>query len=74
MPYIQIKPFSNLLNVTLHFGFTIYFKNGQKKRRRWYPSVEKKQKRTNSATIMISVDGKETIFPVKLKLQGEKFE
>ena len=35
---------------------------------------KKKQKRTNSATIMISVDGKETIFPVKLKLQGEKFE
>ena len=31
-------------------------------------------RKTNSATIMISVDGKETVFPMKLKLQGESFE
>ena len=33
--------------------------------------VERKQ---SSATIMISVDGKGTVFPVKLKLQMESFE
>ena len=27
-----------------------------------------------SATIMISIDGKGTVFPVKLKLQRESFE
>ena len=37
----------------------------------WGKKAEEKQ---NSTTIMISVDGKETIFPVKLKLQGESFE
>ena len=39
---------------------------------------KKKQKKTeekpNSATIIISVDDKGTVFPVKLKLQGESFE
>ena len=37
MPYIkniwQIKSLSNLLNVILHFGFTILFKKWAKKRR-----------------------------------------
>ena len=33
--------------------------------------IEGKQ---NIATIMISVDGKGTIFPVKLKLQEESFK
>ena len=33
--------------------------------------TEEKQK---SASIMISVDGKGTVFPVKLKLQEESFE
>ena len=33
--------------------------------------IEEKQ---NIATIMISVDGKGTIFPVKLKLQEESFK
>ena len=30
--------------------------------------LRKKKKKKNKATIMISVDGKGTIFPVKLKL------
>ena len=34
----------------------------------WGKKTEEKQ---NRATIMISVDGKGTIFAVKLKLQGE---
>ena len=47
-----------------------------KKRRRsmisfWRKKADKKQ---NSATIMISVDGKGTIFPGKLKSQGKSFE
>ena len=33
--------------------------------------IEEKQ---NIATLMISVDGKGTIFPVKLKLQEESFK
>ena len=32
------------------------------------------KEKQNRATIMISVDGKGTAFPVKLKLQGEYFE
>ena len=32
---------------------------------------KKSEEEQNSATIIISVDGKGTVFPVKLKLQGE---
>ena len=32
---------------------------------------KKAEEKQNSANIMISVDGKGTVFPVKLKLQGE---
>ena len=35
---------------------------------------KKTEEKQNSADIMISVDGKRTVFPVKLKLQGESFE
>ena len=35
---------------------------------------KKKQKKKNSATRMISVDRKGTVFPMKLKLQGELLE
>ena len=35
---------------------------------------KKTEEKQNSADIMISVDGKKTVFPVKLKLQGESFE
>ena len=35
---------------------------------------KKTEKKPNSATIIISVDDKGTVFPVKLKLQGESFE
>ena len=34
----------------------------------WQKKPEEKE---NRATIMISIDGKETAFPVKLELQGE---
>ena len=32
---------------------------------------QKAEEKQNSANIMISVDGKGTVFPVKLKLQGK---
>ena len=35
---------------------------------------KKSEGKQNRATIMISVDSKGTVFPVKLKLQGEYFE
>ena len=38
------------------------------------PFWGKKQKKKNCATIMISVDGKGTVFPMKLKLQGDSSE
>ena len=47
-----------------------YLKNGQYKKKR-YLSKEKKQWKQNSADIMIFVDGKETVFQVKLTLQVE---
>ena len=43
----------------------------KKKTTRSYLSEQKNRRKTNSATIMISVDGIGTVFPVKLKLQGE---
>ena len=41
----QIYTLSNLLNGVLHFDFTILFKKWAKKKRRWYLSEEKKQKK-----------------------------
>ena len=35
---------------------------------------KKTEEKQNSAAMMISVDGIGTVFPVKLKLQGESFE
>ena len=35
---------------------------------------KKAEEKQNSATTMISVDGKGTVFSMKLKLQGESFE
>ena len=35
---------------------------------------EKVEEKQNSATTMISVDGKGKVFPIKLKLQGESFQ
>ena len=53
------------------FRFTILLENGQKKKMMmffWGKQAEEKQ---NSATIMITVDEKATVSPVKSKLQGE---
>ena len=46
------------------------------KRKKQYDSFPRKkiEEQENSATIMTSIYGKGTVFPVKLKLQGESFE
>ena len=38
------------------------------------PFLKEKEEKQNSATTMISVDGKGKVFPIKLKLQGESFQ
>ena len=46
-----------------------------KQKKKMMPFLGKKaEENQNSAAIMISVDGKGTVFPVKLKLQGKSFE
>ena len=50
----------------------LYLKNGQKLKKKMITFPRKKtEKKQNRSTIMISVDGKGTVFPVKLKLHGE---
>ena len=57
--------------------FTLCFKflleNGSKEKK-LTPFWVKKQNKKNTATIMTTVDWKETVFPVKLKLQEEPFK
>ena len=60
----------------LHFLILqFYFKNEQNKTNKKKPFLRKKaEEKQNSATTMIFVDGKGSVFPMKLKLQGESFE
>ena len=52
-----------------------YQKKWAKRKKEMTPFYGKKtEEKQNSADIMISVDGKRTVFPVKLKLQEESFE
>ena len=66
MPYIANNNFKQLYKwcFTLWFDSLIY-KMGKGKKNR---------EKQNIATIMESVDGKGTVFPMKLKLQGEWFK
>ena len=68
----QISLFRNLLNVVLHFGCTKQWAKGKKGRT--HTSEAKTREKQNSVTIMISADRKGTVFPVKLKLEGESCE
>ena len=54
-------------------GLIFYLKHGQKKEDDIFLR-KKAEEKQNSASMMISVDGIGTVFPVKLKLQGECFE
>ena len=57
------------------FVLKFYLKTGQKKKEDdTFLCKKKTDEKQNSATMMISVDVKRTIFPMKLKLQGESFE
>ena len=44
------------------------------KEKKWHISEEKTEKKAKNYYQMISVNGKGTVFPVKLKLEGELFE
>ena len=50
-----------------------YWKNEQKKKEDDTFLRKKNEEKQNSATIRTSVDGKWTVFPIKLKLQVESF-
>ena len=61
------------------WSFTIWFYNfiknmGKRKKQDDTFLRKKTEKQQNSATIMTSVDGKGTVFTVKLELKGESFE
>ena len=49
-------------------------KEWEKEKRRRYISEEKTEEKQNSVTIMMSIDAKGTVFPVRLKLEGKSFE
>ena len=51
-----------------------YLKMGQRKKENDTFLKKKAEEKQNSAITMISVDGKGTVFPVKLKLQWGSFE
>ena len=58
-----------------HFSvLQFYLKNGQKKKENDNFLKKKAEEKQNSATTITSVDGKEIVFPMQLKLQGESFE
>ena len=62
---------SNLLNDDLHFGFTILFKRIGKRKKEDDTFLRKKiAKQQNSATIMISIDGKKTV-SLEKEIPGE---
>ena len=65
---------SSLLNGVLYFAFTILVKkNGKKKKRKMILSGEKNRRKTKQCYHNIYVDGKGTVFQVKLKLRGTLF-
>ena len=78
MPYIR-----NIAKATFKqftkYCFTLWFYNAIKtmgKRKTEDDTFLRKEteEKQISVIIMISVDGKGTVFPVKLKLEGETFE
>ena len=65
---------SNLVNGVSHFGFIFLLKYGKKKKQDDTFLRKTTRTETESPSIMISVDWKFTVFPVKLKLQGKSYE
>ena len=60
-----------MLNTALHFGFAKLLKQWAKEKKMIRKKTEENQ---NRITIMMSIDGKGTVFLVKLTLKGELFE
>ena len=61
----------------MHFSFILFLKQCAKEKDKndtFLREKNRKKKQQKSVTIKISVDGKRTAFPVKLKLDGELFE
>ena len=60
----------------MHFSFALLWKQWTKEKKEddMCISEEKTKEKQNSVTIIISVDGKGTIFPVKLKIELESFK
>ena len=57
------------------FALWLYKTMGQRKKKEERTLLRKKaREKQNSVTIMISAERKGTVFPVKLKLEGESFE
>ena len=53
----------------------IYLQHGQKQKTKWYFFEQKKTgEKQNSSTMIKPVEGIQTVFPVKLKLQRELCE
>ena len=67
--YIANITFKQFTKCCFIFGCTILFKKWAKTE--YNKKAEEKQ---SSVNIVISVDGNGTVFPLKLKLQGESFE
>ena len=78
--FLKVYIFENLLIFecftfgVLHFGFTMLLKHCAKEKMKMVHFSGKTEEKQNSVTIIISVYGKGTVFPVKLKLEGESFE
>ena len=66
---------SNLLNGAFHVGFTMFLKQYAKKKKKGETLLTKNTKEKQiSVIIMTTVDGEETVSPVKLKLEWKSFE
>ena len=77
MPYIRNIIFKQFTKwcFTLEFGFTMLLKQCSKEKKQDDKFLRKRtEEKQISVTIMIFVDGKGIVFPVKLKLEGESFE
>ena len=65
---------SNLLNGAFHVGFTMFLKQYAKKKKGETLLTKNTKEKQISVIIMTTVDGEETVSPVKLKLEWKSFE
>ena len=72
--YIPNITFKQFTKCCFTFDSTILFKKWSNKEEDDTFLRKKAEEKQNSATIIIFLDEKGAVFPVKLKLQGESFE